>query len=62
MFEGARHICISAANNLALDLIYMVTYGCIKTLELQGFVAIVVALAEMVHCVNYKHVGFTSIA
>jgi hypothetical protein len=31
-------------------------------MEFQGFVAIVVALAEMVYCINYQHVGLTSIA
>jgi hypothetical protein len=53
---------MSAADNLAPDLIYMGTWGCIKVLELQGFFAIVIALAERVYYVNYTHVGFTSIA
>ncbi len=61
LFESARHICISAADNLALDLIYMGTCGCIRALELRDCVAIVVSLAERVYCVNYKHVGFTRI-
>ncbi len=53
---------MSAADNLALDLIYIGACGCIRALELQGFVVIIVALAEIVYCVSYKYVGFNGIA
>jgi hypothetical protein len=53
---------MSAADTLALDLIYMGACWCVRALELQGFVAIIVALAEKVYCVSYKHVGFNGIA
>jgi hypothetical protein len=53
---------MSATDNLALDFIYMGACGCIRALELQVFVAIIVALAEVVYCVSYTHVGFNGIA